>query len=131
MRGPRACWILAALAGCSSVPTLDQWGQECRDAYEPAVRMSRVRALVGSGQERAIPILIDCLEDYKRKGKKPDRNYQATAWDPNVTVPAELWGLWMLTSRDFDFDVPKWRAWYANHEGRLDWDGGYKRFVPK
>ena len=133
MRALLASWILIALGGCSSTPMtpLERWGLQCQDSTDPDYRMARVRALVNSGDERAIPILIDCLESYKNDGKRPDRNYQTTSWVPNVSVSPELWGVWILTRQDFDLKIVKWRAWYAFNKGKLEWDGGERRFVPK
>ena len=84
-----------------------------------------------TGDEESIPILIDGLEVMKRRGKGPDRVYEATSIEPNVTAPPEFWGLFILTGMDSDLDLAKWRAWYERVRGRLVCDGGPRRFVVK
>ena len=126
------CSILALfLAGCSAIPPVEQWGRDCRDEMDPARRLELVRQIMGTGDERAIPVLIECLDALKRMGKTPDRVYRAKAIVPNDTAPPEFWGLNVLTGQDFDLDVEKWSAWYESHRGRFDWDGGRRRFVAK
>ena len=129
MRTTAAALLLIVLAGCSATSPLEEVGEACIDSTDPAARMRCVRALVNSGSEEAIPILIDCLESVKEEGKLPDRNYQAKSWEPNVSVPAELWGIWMITRQDFDFDIEKWRLWYEINKGKLTWDGADRRFI--
>lgn len=121
--------LLCLLGGCASGSGLEEWGRECRATMDPSRRLELVRRLVRSGDERAIPVLIDCLDAFRRMAKTPDRDYSAPTVEPNVTVPAEFWGLHVLTGQDFDLDVGRWRRWYERHEGRLIWDGGKRRFV--
>jgi len=123
--------VLLALAGCAAVPPVEQWGRECREEMDPAKRLELVRQIMGTGDERAIPVLIDCLAALKRLGKTPDRVYRAKAIIPNETAPPEFWGLYVLTTKDFDLDIEKWSAWYDSQRGRLAWDGGNRRFVPR
>ena len=88
---------------------------------DPAKRLELVRQIMGTGDERAIPVLIDCLAALKRLGKTPDRVYRAKAIIPNETAPPEFWGLYVLTTKDFDLDIDKWSAWYDSQRGRLAW----------
>ena len=96
---------------------------------DPAERLSLVKKLMVSGDPECIPVLIDCLEDMKRDGKGPDRIYEASSVEPNITAPPEFWALYVLTGQDFDLEIGKWRAWYERVRGRLVWDGGPRRFV--
>lgn len=124
-----AALLLGVLAsGCASRPRVEEWGLECRAEREPGRRLDLVRRMMESGDERAIPALADCLEAARLQGKLPDRVYGSGVIEPNVTVPAELWGLIILTGQDFDLDFARWRAWYAERRGRLQWDGGRRRF---
>jgi len=129
----RAAYLIlsAALAGCASATPVEQWGRECQAEMEPAKRLELVRQIMGSGDERAIPALIECLASLKRLGKTPDRVYRAKAIIPNETAPPEFWALYVLTGQDFDLDLDKWSAWYDGCRGRLVWDGGNRRFVPR
>ena len=127
----RGLLVLGVLAGCSSLSPVEEWGVECRDEMDPARRLELVRRIMATGDERAIPVLIDCLEAMKRLGKTPDRVYRAKAIIPNETAPPEFWGLYVLTAQDFDLDRDKWTRWYESHRGRLVWDGGNRRFVPR
>ncbi len=120
-----------ALAGCASASPLEEWSLRCREERDPARRLDLVRRMVDSGDERAIPALIDCLEAARKAGKGPDRVYGVGTVEPNVTVPPEFWGLYLLTGKDFDLDAAKWREWYEAHRGRLVWDGAKRRFFLK
>lgn len=119
------------LASCASVPPLEELGLQCREERDPARRLDLVRRILDAGDERSIPVLIDCLEAARKTGKGPDRVYGVGTIEPNVTVPPEFWGLYLLTGKDFDLDADKWRAWYEAHRGRLVWDGGKRRFFVK
>lgn len=131
MIGRGCALLLLALAGCASVPLVERWGRECESEMDPVRRLELVRKIISTGDERAIPVLIDCLEAFKRRGKKPDRRYESKTIQPNVTAPAEFWGLYIVTRKDYDLDVHKWRAWYELHEGKFSWDGGTRRFILK
>ncbi len=98
---------------------------------DPARRLDLVRRIVDTGDERAIPVLIDCLEAARRLAKKPDRVYGAAAVEPNETAPPEFWGLHVVTGQDFDLDARRWRGWYEARRGRLAWDGGARRFIER
>ena len=113
------------------MPPVVEWGQECESEMDRVRRLQLVRKIISTGDERAIPVLIDCLAAFKRYGKSPDRVYESGTIEPNVTAPPEFWGLYILTRRDFDLDVEKWRAWYELNEGRFVWDGGKRRFIVK
>jgi len=128
---PFAALALLLPAACAGGATVAEWGNECAAEMDPGRRLELVRNLVDSADERAIPALIDCLEAVRKRGKTPDRVYGTGTIEPNVTVPAELWGLHLLTGQDFDFDLPRWRAWYEKHQGKLSWDGGKRRFIPR
>ncbi len=95
---------------------------------DPVVRLDIVRRIIQTGEEEAIPVLIDCLEEARRLAKGPDRVYGAVAVEPNVTAPPEFWGLHVITGQDFDLDIARWRAWYEAGRGRFVWDGGARRF---
>ena len=131
MSGRILVLLLVTAGGCASLPPVEQWGRDCRSEMDPARRLELVRKIISTGDERAIPILIDCLESFKRLGKKPDRLYGGGMIEPNVTAPAEFWGLYIVTRMDYDLDVDKWRAWYELHEGQFVWDGGTRRFILK
>ena len=120
--------LAAGCAGPSSVPEL---GRECESTADPVRRLELVRRIVDFGDERSIPVLIDCLEAARRQAKKPDRVYGTVAVEPNETVPPEFWGLHVITGQDFDMDEKKWRDWYGTWRGRLVWDGGTRRFRPR
>jgi len=124
-------FILSLLAGCASVPPVEEWGRECRMEMDRERRLALVRQIMGTGDERAIPVLIDCLASVKRLGKTPDRVYRAKAIDPYDTAPPEFWGLNIVTGQDYDMDIEKWSAWYESHRGRFEWDGAMRRFVAK
>lgn len=125
----RSATVLALLmAGCASLSPVERWGADCVAAKDPARRLELVRNIMSTGDERAIPVLIDCLESARKVGKGPDRVYSASTVEPNVTATPEFWALYVLTGKDFDFDVDNWRAWYELHRGRLAWDGGRRRF---
>lgn len=121
--------LLLAFAGCASAGTLDDWGRRCIGTTDRAERLEMVERLMRSGDEACIPVLIDCLESMKARGKGPDRVYDAAFMQPNVTAPPETWALVTITGMDFDLDIPKWRAWYDRVRGRLTWDGGPRRFI--
>jgi len=118
-------------AGCAGTPPVVQWGRACEAEMEPEKRLELVRQIMGTGDERAIPVLIDCLAAAKRYGKSPDRVYRARAIVPNDTAPPEFWALHVLTGQDFDLDLDRWSAWYEGRRGRLAWDGGKRRFYEK
>ncbi len=120
--------LLAALASCASAPAVEEWGRACEAETDPAARLELVRRIMGTGEEGAIPVLIDCLAAARRLGKGPDRVYGTAAVVPNETAPPEFWALHVLTGQDFDLDLDKWRDWYRLHRGRLSWDGGRRRF---
>ncbi len=96
---------------------------------DPVRRLDLVRKIIVSGEEESIPVLIDCLEEARRRAKTPDRVYGAVAIEPNVTVPPEFWGLHVITGQDFDLDAGRWRAWYEARRGRFVWEGGSRRFL--
>lgn len=125
----RPAVLVLLAAGCASVLPVERWGRECRDEMDPVKRLELVRQIMGTADERAIPVLIDCLASAKNLGKMPDRVYRAKAVIPNDTAPAEFWGLYVLTAQDFDLDIEKWSAWYDSHRGRFEWDGGNRRFI--
>ena len=126
------CFIISvALAGCAALSPVEEIGKECEGEMDPSRRLELVRRIMGTGDERAIPVLIGCLDALKRLGKTPDRVYRAKAIIPNETAPPEFWGLYILTAQDFDLDLDNWRRWYESCRGRLVWDGGNRRFIPK
>ena len=125
----RSALLLLLAGGCAATSPLDDWGQQCMATNDRARRLDLVKRLMSSGDEESIPILINCLEVMKRRGKGPDRVYEAASIEPNVTAPPEFWALFILTGMDFDLDIGKWRAWYERVRGRLVWDGGPRRFV--
>lgn len=124
-------FILLLAAGCAGTPEVVRWGWKCEPEMDPARRLEIVREIMASGDERAIPVLIDCLSAAKRYGKTPDRVYRAKAIVPNDTAPPEFWALHVLTGQDFDLDVDRWSDWYEARRGRLAWDGGKRRFFEK
>ena len=121
--------LVVILSGCASARPVEAWGRECRMEMDPERRLELVRRIMGTGEELAIPVLIDCLASVRTLGKAPDRVYRAKAIVPNDTAPPEFWGLHVLTGQDFDLDIDKWSAWYEAHRGRFEWDGGTRRFV--
>ncbi len=127
----RSAFVLALLASCASAPPLQELGLRCQEERDPAVRLDLVRRIIDSGEPAAIPVLIDCLEAARKTGKGPDRVYGVGTIEPNVTVPPEFWGLYLLTGKDFDLDAGKWRAWYEAYRERLVWDGGKRGFIVK
>ena len=122
---------LILAAGCAGTPEFVKRGWACEAEMDPTRRLEYVREIMASGDERAIPVLIDCLAAAKRYGKSPDRVYRAKAIVPNDTAPPEFWALNVLTGQDFDLDLEKWSAWYDLHRGRLAWDGGKRQFYTK
>jgi hypothetical protein len=118
-------------AGCAETPPVVVWGRQCQAEMDPDHRLDLVRQIMATGDERAIPVLIECLATVKRDGKTPDRVYRARAIVPNDTAPPEFWALHVLTGQDFDLDVDRWSAWYELHRGRLAWDGGRRRFADR
>jgi hypothetical protein len=122
--------FLALVAGCASAP-VDTWGRDCRDERDPQKRLALVRNIVDSGDERAIPVLIDCLESVRVNKKGPERVENARAIVPNQTAPPELWGLYVLTSQDFGMDTARWKDWYESRQGRFVWDPGSRKFTVK
>ena len=125
----RLALLLALFGGCAGASELDLLGDECMSSNDRHRRLALVKKLMVSGDRECIPILINCLEAMKRHGKGPDRVYEATSIEPNVTVPPEFWALYVLTGQDFDLDIAKWRAWYERVRGWLVWDGGSRRFI--
>jgi hypothetical protein len=129
-RTPFLFWALCGFTGCAGVPVED-WGRECQSEMNPSKRLDLVKRIVESHDERAIPVLIDCWAAAKRLAKKPDRVHDARTIEPNETASCELWGLWLITRQDFDDDIDRWRAWYEERRGKLVWEGGARRFVPR
>ena len=123
--------ISVLLAGCAGTPEVVRLGWKCQPEMDPVLRLEFVREIMASGDEQSIPVLIDCLAAAKRYGKAPDRVYRAKAIVPNDTAPPEFWGLHVLTGQDFDLDLEKWGEWYDRNRGKLQWDGGRRRFIPK
>jgi hypothetical protein len=113
---------------CAAPPPVVTWGRECEASRDPEHRLELVRKIMATGDERSIPVLIDCLAAAKDMGKGPDRQYAARTVVPNDTAPPEFWGLYILTQKDFDLDVDKWRRWYEGNRGRFQWDGATRRF---
>jgi hypothetical protein len=127
----RLSGLLFVLGSCASAAPLEEWGRACEAEMNPAARLDLVRKIIATGDQGAIPVLIDCLAAVRRRGKPPDRVYGSAAVIPNETAPPEFWALYIVTGQDFDLDVEKWRAWYDLHRGRLAWDGGRRRFFVK
>src|SRR5262245_48317332 len=94
--------ILLVTAGCAASPPVVQWGEECAGEMDKVRRLELVRKIMGTGDPRSIPVLIDCLAALKRLGKTPDRVYRTKAILPNDTAPPEFWGLYTITGQDFD-----------------------------
>jgi hypothetical protein len=126
-----ALGALLGAAACAGSPPFVGWGRECESALDPGRRLELVRQIMGAGDERVLPVLIDCLAAAKRRGKGPDRDYKAKVVVPNETAPPEFWALHVLTGQDFDLDLDRWSAWYDVHRGRLEWDGAKRRFFPR
>ena len=120
-------WLLALLPACASAPQVVRWGQRCMDETDPHQRLGWVQRIIDTRDKRAIPVLIDCLEDAKRNLKKPDRDYDSTVIKP-LTHGPELWGLYVLTGKDFDRDIQKWRNWWIENHDKLEWDAGRRGF---
>jgi hypothetical protein len=130
MRALLTCAVLAAALGCAGAP-VDSWGRECRGETDAKRRLELVRSIVDSGDERSIPVLIDCLGSVKAEKKGPPRVEGARAIVPNETAPPELWGLYVLTGQDHGMDIGKWSEWYESRRGKLQWDPGTRRFMPR
>src|ERR1051326_6255061 len=84
------CFIVF-LGACAASPRVVEWGEECCAEMDRVKRLEIVRKIMATGDERAIPVLIDCLSALKRYGKTPDRVYRTKAIMPNDTAPPEFW----------------------------------------
>lgn len=109
---------------------MQKWGAECMAELDPERRRELVTSIINSGDPGSIPVLIDGLEEVKRRAKKPDRDPKVKHLDPHSAGP-ELWGLYVLTGQDFDLDIRRWRDWWVENQGKLDWDPINRRFWPK
>ena len=110
MRLTAGVLLLGAIlaAGCAGTPPVVAWGRQCQAEMDPDHRLDLVRQIMATGDERAIPVLIECLASVKRDGKTPDRVYRARAIVPNDTAPPEFWALNVLTGTNSTADA--WRG---------------------